>query len=72
MGRPSLGGISAPARLSLSSRGRGNRSRVGIDVGVRRRLRDRRGRQWGDGGTIGRAGGNLKRHCHEEAAINGG
>jgi hypothetical protein len=49
VGRPSLSGVCAPAGLSLSGRGRENRSRVGISVRIMEglsNLRRRQGRGW--------------------------
>ena len=77
VGRPSLGGICSPAGLSLSSRGRGDRSRVGIGVNIGRRLRDRRGRQRGrrvggrcSGSAVRGTGGDLDRHSHRERSCD--
>jgi hypothetical protein len=47
VGGPSLGCVCPPTGLSLSSRGRGDRNRVGISVSIRERLSNLSGRQWG-------------------------
>ena len=73
VGGPPLGGVCSPTGLSLSSRGGGNRKRVGISVRIRERVRNlggRQGRRWVSGrrsrSTIRWAKRDLKRHCHGE------